>query len=86
MYVSNSDKDDPVWNIFDVNDDGSLSNVKIFYNSAHLLQANPSLGNPDGFKVDMNGNLIASGPGGVLVISPNGELLGRIVLDRYPIF
>lgn len=39
-------------------------------------------GVPDGMKVDINGNLIASGPGGVLVISPTGKLIGRFRLDR----
>jgi gluconolactonase len=31
-----------------------------------------------GLKVDREGNLWATGPGGVLVISPAGKLLGRI--------
>lgn len=35
---------------------------------------------PDGFKVDINGNLLASGPGGILIISPQAELLGRLRL------
>ena len=30
-------------------------------------------------KVDVRGNVFATGPGGVLVISPRGKLLGRIV-------
>ena len=33
---------------------------------------------PDGFKVDEHGNLFATGPGGVLVISPEGKHLGTI--------
>lgn len=39
-------------------------------------------GAPDGMKVDINGNLFATGPGGVLVLSPEGRLLGRFHLDR----
>ena len=30
-------------------------------------------------KVDIHGNVFATGPGGVLVLSPTGKLLGRIV-------
>ncbi len=30
-------------------------------------------------KVDVQGNVFATGPGGVLVLSPKGKLLGRIV-------
>ena len=39
-------------------------------------------GAPDGMKVDINGNLFATGPGGVLVLSPEGRLLGRFHLNR----
>lgn len=35
-------------------------------------------GSPDGLKADTSGNLFATGPGGVLVISSSGKLLGRI--------
>ena len=35
-------------------------------------------GSPDGLKVDQQGNLFATGPGGVYVITPKGELLGRV--------
>ncbi len=36
-------------------------------------------GGGDGLKVDVQGNVFATGPGGVLVLSPAGKLLGRIV-------
>ena len=35
-------------------------------------------GNYDGMKVHSSGNIFTSGPGGLLIISPNGELLARI--------
>ncbi|MEJ7685322.1 MAG: SMP-30/gluconolactonase/LRE family protein [Segetibacter sp.] len=41
-----------------------------------MVEGLPGL--PDGMKTDANGNLFATGPGGVLVISPSGKLLGRI--------
>jgi len=31
-------------------------------------------------KVDVNGNLFSTGPGGVWVFNPQGDLLGRIYL------
>jgi gluconolactonase len=37
-----------------------------------------SQGNPDGMAVDVEGNLWATGPGGVLVFDPSGKLLGLI--------
>ena len=42
--------------------------------------ADSRVGVPDGLKVDIHGNVLASGPGGVLVLSPQGELLGRLRL------
>ena len=35
-------------------------------------------GAPDGLKVDNKGNVFTTGPGGLLVISPKGKVLGRI--------
>ena len=35
-------------------------------------------GLPDGLKADKDGNLFATGPGGVWVFSPDGRPLGRI--------
>jgi gluconolactonase len=35
-------------------------------------------GNPDGMKVDAEGNVYCAGPGGIWVISPRAELLGVI--------
>ncbi len=35
-------------------------------------------GRPDGMKVDENGNLFATGPGGIWVFNPQAELLGRL--------
>jgi gluconolactonase len=37
---------------------------------------------PDGIQVDQSGNLWATGPGGVLVLSPDGKLLCTIVTDQ----
>jgi gluconolactonase len=39
-------------------------------------------GLPDGMKVDTEGNLFATGPGGVLVISPEGKHLGTIATGQ----
>ena len=36
-------------------------------------------GGPDGFKVDMAGNVYTGGSGGIYIVDPNGKKLGRIV-------
>lgn len=77
LYVAQSDPEAPIWKSFPVKDDGTLGAGKLFYDaSENLKQELPGL--PDGMAVDVNGNLFATGPGGVYVFSPAGQLLGRI--------
>jgi gluconolactonase len=38
-------------------------------------------GVPDGFKIDKNGNVFATGPGGVYIFNSEGKKLGHIKLD-----
>ena len=64
---------------FDVSPDGGLSKGRVFVE----LQA-PEPGAPDGMKVDQQGNVYSTGPGGFWVIAPTGKSLGRIVLPELP--
>lgn len=41
-------------------------------------------GVPDGMKVDLQGNLFCTDPGGVWVCRADGTLLGRIILPEFP--
>ncbi|MFN8709263.1 MAG: SMP-30/gluconolactonase/LRE family protein [Planctomyces sp.] len=77
LYVANSDGQDPVWRAFPVKDDGNLDSPKVFFDSSKDSRIRP--GGGDGLKVDQKGNVFATGPGGVLVLSLQGKLLGRIV-------
>jgi len=64
---------------FDVASDGSLSRGRIV-----LDMASEDPGVPDGLKVDVQGNVFCTGPGGVWVCRADGVLLGRIVLPELP--
>ncbi|MBM2824647.1 MAG: Gluconolactonase [Dehalococcoidales bacterium] len=64
---------------FDVDRDGNLSNGRIF-----LDITSPEEGVPDGMKIDRQGNLYCTGPGGIWVSDPGGKCLGRIVLPEIP--
>jgi gluconolactonase len=77
LYIGQSDSAAPLWRAFPVNDDGSLGEPKVFFDATELAKKGLA-GAPDGFKVDDKGNLFATGPGGVLVISPEGKHLGTI--------
>ncbi|MEQ1774587.1 MAG: SMP-30/gluconolactonase/LRE family protein [Burkholderiales bacterium] len=64
---------------FDVRADGSLTNSRII-----LELASSEPGVPDGMKVDVQGNLFCTGPGGVWVCRADGTLLGRILFPELP--
>lgn len=77
LYVANSDPDKAVWMAFPVKDDGTLGAGKVLFDATSLVKAKKK-GLPDGMKVDKDGNLFATGPGGVLVIAPDGSHLGTL--------
>lgn len=76
LYIAQSDPKQAIWKAFEVNPDGTLGKSSIFYDATSLTKTLPGL--PDGMKVDKDGNLWASGPGGINVFDPKGNLLGRI--------
>ena len=76
LYVAQSDSKNPIIKAFPVKRDGTLGTGKILYDYSDLMRKYP--GSPDGLKVDQYGNLFATGPGGVYVITSEGKLLGRI--------
>ncbi len=76
LYVANSDPTQAVWMAFDVQPDGGIAHRRVLYDATPLVKQMKGL--PDGMKVDRAGNLFATGPGGVNVFAPGGELLGRI--------
>ena len=77
LYVANSDPALPIWKSFPVKDDGTLGEGKVFVDGMKWVKEK-RLGLPDGMKVDAHGNLWATGPGGVWVFTPKGEVIGNI--------
>lgn len=77
LYVANSDPDMAIWKAFPVKDDGTLGPGRVLADVTSLVKEGKK-GLPDGMKVDENGNLFATGPGGVLVLTPDGTHLGTI--------
>ena len=78
LYVANSDPDLPIWNAYSLNEDGQVVEERLFHDASGYS----GKGLPDGLKVDKKGNVWATGPGGVCVISPEGDLLGRILTGQ----
>ncbi|MEC4819500.1 MAG: SMP-30/gluconolactonase/LRE family protein, partial [Scytonema sp. PMC 1069.18] len=78
LYVNDSEKGHI--RVFGVKPDGTLDNGRLF-----AEQKDPSQdGVPDGMKVDIQGNVYSTGPGGVWVFSPSGKLLGVIEVPEAP--
>lgn len=73
LYISNCEPDMFV-NVYDVNPDGTVSNGRRFIS---YPGPNP-VDVPDGLKVDSQGNVWTSGPGGIRIINPEGKVLGQL--------
>jgi len=80
LLVANSDPEKPYWYVFDTVKNDSLENGKIFYDPSDAAKSEKGL--PDGLKVDKNGNVFASGPGGIWIFDFSGKVLGKIKLQE----
>ncbi len=84
LYVGNWDIRDvfhtkTVWR-YQVKSDGTLHHGKEFFNFNQTNEAEAI----DGIKIDRNGYLIVSAPGGIWILSPEGNLLGKIIGPERP--
>jgi gluconolactonase len=82
LYVANSHGPRPIWMAFDLRPDLGVASGRVFFDAAPLIARTKRKGAPDGLKVDRQGNLFATGPGGVLVFSPQGKHLGTILTGQ----
>jgi gluconolactonase len=80
LYVSNSDDKQRIWMRYDIAADGSVSGGRVLFDAT----GHKAGGVPDGMKLDVHGNLWATGPSAVLVLSPEGKHLGTITPPEDP--
>lgn len=77
MYVANSGGSSGLlWMEYDLSEDGSLQNERVFCDAR--AAADTLRGGCDGLVVRKDGIIFASGPGGVWILTPEGEHLGII--------
>jgi gluconolactonase len=76
LYVAQSDPKAALWKAFPVNADGTLGSSGVLADATRMVGSHRGL--PDGMKTDSKGNIWATGPGGVHVMTPEGKLLARI--------
>lgn len=79
LIIACSDPQKPNWYIYDYIND-QLVNGSIFYSTINEKKGLKGL--PDGLKIDHQGNIFASGPGGIWIFTPNAKLLGKINLTE----
>lgn len=77
LYVGVTEPGAPRIMAYAVQADGSLDAGRLFFD-ARPLDGKGRGGSCDGMKVDVAGNIFSSGPGGVVIISPEGKHLGTI--------
>jgi gluconolactonase len=88
LYVANFEEARPgegkgmevFWVRYSLGADGKITGRDIFYRAEDPGRP----GGPDGMKTDRDGNLFMTGPGGILVVDPEGVLLGTIELPEVP--
>lgn len=76
LYVNQSDKEKPFLYRYEIAADGSLVNGKVLFDFRPFTKQ--FKGMPDGLKIHKSGNIFATGPGGVHIISPAGKHLATI--------
>ena len=77
LFVAQSHGEEAWVMSYPVDDQGNVGKGKLFYDATELAKTDKGL--PDGLKTDTKGNVWCTGPGGVMVINPQGKLLGRIL-------
>ncbi len=77
-FVAQSHGPAPIIKKYTIQPDGSFDAGTTLFNCKDL----DGRGAPDGLKIDQAGNVWTTGPGGVLIISPDGNLLGRILTGQ----
>ncbi len=77
LYVADTEKD--CLRAFDVKEDGSLANDRVF-----IRTERPERLGADGIKVDVKGNVYITAYDGVWIVSPKGEHLETIRMEERP--
>jgi gluconolactonase len=80
LYVGNWDEKKKIVMRYELNTDGSVARREVFFDMTPAAGADAI----DGIKVDQQGNLYVSGPGGLWILAPDGTHLGTFKAPRHP--
>jgi gluconolactonase len=76
LIVGNSDSNKPMLFAYNIDVNDSLTSAGIVFNFQKYGGA------PDGFKIDQEGNIFTSGPGGIWIFNNEYVLIGKIKLPQ----
>ncbi len=79
LYVGNWDDSKKTVHRYELNEDGTVKNGKLFFDFTSIKGEDAI----DGVKVDVAGNVYVSGPVGLHIISPEGKHLGTIITPQH---
>lgn len=77
LYIAQSDAEKARYYAYDLDETGQVISGRILLDVSDMVSEEKK-GLPDGLKVHSSGTIFATGPGGVLVISAEGKILGTI--------
>ncbi len=82
LYVAESNIPRPIIWAYDIVNPGVVSNKRIFFDPGELINKSLFKQNPDGIKLDRNGNIFVAAADGILIINPQGKHIGTINTGR----
>ena len=80
VIVANSDPAKARWYAFDLAENDSVVNARILYDATENTKTEKGL--PDGLRIDKQGNIYATGPGGIWIFNKEGKVIGKIRLPE----
>ncbi len=79
LYVGNWDEKKKTVYRYEVQEDGTIKNGKLFFDFTNFAGEDAI----DGVKTDMQGNVYVSAPGGLQILSKDGKHLGTIITPQH---
>jgi gluconolactonase len=80
LIVANSDPDKAIWYLFDIGPGDTLTSAGLLYDAT--AEGKKENGSPDGLKVDKQGNIFATGPGGIWIFNKDRKVIGKIKIPE----
>jgi gluconolactonase len=81
LYVANSHGTNAIWMTYDLNEDGTVKGKRVLKDVTKRVGTRKGM--PDGLKINDEGYIFATAPGGVWVLDPEGKHLGTIVTKEF---